>query len=150
MHPTFPNLPDLPSEYLLSKFSPRLTHSQERFPVILSCQIDELLLDLLVRMICKKSRDVSTTMCDVMRMTILSANMLEDLKAYLIQMRCAHTEFRLCIVQLACICLWTNGKKTTNKEGTMLVYMYSVHVMYILSHIENWEYLHPCSTADAC
>ena len=30
-------------------------------------------------------------------------------------------------------------KKTTNKEGTMLVY--NVYVMYILSRVENWEYL---------
>ena len=56
------------------------------------------------------------------------------LKAYLIQMRCAHTEVRLCIVQLSCVCLWT-----TNKEGKMLVC--NVHVMYDLSHVENWEYL---------
>ena len=50
-----------------------------------------------------------------------------------------HVEVRLCIVQLSCVCPWTNGKKTTNKKGTMLVY--NVHVMYILSHVENWEYL---------
>ena len=37
------------SEHLLSKFPPRLTHSQERFLVILSCQIDEFLLDLSVK-----------------------------------------------------------------------------------------------------
>ena len=32
-----------------------------------------------------------------------------------------HAEVRLCIVQLSCVCLWTNGKKTTDKDGTMLV-----------------------------
>ena len=52
-HPNFPNLPDLLSEYLLSKFSPRPTHSQEGFLVIFSYQIDEFLLDLSV-----KSNDV--------------------------------------------------------------------------------------------
>ena len=46
------------------------------------------------------------------------------------------------------LCLWTKYKKTTDKEGTMLVYC--VYVMYILSHVENWEHLHPCSAADAC
>ena len=49
-------------------------------------------------------------------------------------MRCAHTEVRLCIVQLSCVCLWTNGKKTTNKEGTMLVYNVYVN---ILSHVKT-------------
>ena len=39
-------------------------------------------------------------------------------------------------------------KKTTNEEGTKLVY--SVFVMYILLHVENLEYIHSCSTADAC
>ena len=29
---------------------------------------------------CQKSRDVSTTMCDVMKMTLVSANMIEDKK----------------------------------------------------------------------
>ena len=43
MHPTFPSLPDLLSEYLLSKFPPRWMHTQERFLVKLSCQIDEVL-----------------------------------------------------------------------------------------------------------
>ena len=28
--------------------------------------------------------------------------------------------------------------------------VYNVYVMYILSRVENWAYLHPCSTADAC
>ena len=28
--------------------------------------------------------------------------------------------------------------------------VYNVYVMYILSRVENWEYLHNCSTADAC
>ena len=55
------------------------------------------------------------------------------------QMRCAHTEVRLCIVQLSCVCLCPNGKKTTNKEGTVLVY--NVYVMSILIRVENWEYL---------
>ena len=32
-------------------------------------------------------------------------------------MRCEHTKVRLCIVQLSCICLWTNGKRQqTRKE----------------------------------
>ena len=39
------------------------------------------------------------------------------------------------------------GKKTTNEEGTMLVY--NVYVMHIVSRVENWEYLRPYSTADA-
>ena len=93
---------------------------------------------------CEKSSDVSATMCDVM----FSENTIVDKKACSIQMRCVHTEVRLCVVQLSCGCLWTNGKKTTNKEGTMLVY--NVYAMHILSRVENWEYLHPCSTTDAC
>ena len=43
MRPTFPNLPGLPSKYLHSKFLPRSAHSPERFLIILSCQIDEVL-----------------------------------------------------------------------------------------------------------
>ena len=62
-----------------------------------------------------------------MKMTIISANMI--------------AEVRLCIVQLSCDFLWTRRRKNkTNKEGTMLVY--SVCVVYILSRVENWEYLH--------
>ena len=57
----------------------------------------------------------------------------------MIEVRCARTEVRLCIVQLSCVCLWTNWKKTTTKERTMLVC--SVYVMYILSHVEDWEYV---------
>ena len=53
-------------------------------------------------------------------------------------MRCAHTEVRLCIVQMSCVCLCTNWKKTTNKEGTMLVY-----AMHILSHVEKMGILTP-------
>ena len=67
-----------------------------------------------------------------MKMTIISANMSEDKNACSIHVWCAHTEVRLCIVQLSCVCLWTNGKKT-NKEGTMS--MYNVYVMYNLSHV---------------
>ena len=47
MGPTFPHIPELLSEHLLSEFSPRLAHSQERFLVILSFQIDVFLLGLL-------------------------------------------------------------------------------------------------------
>ena len=39
MHPTFPNLLNPQSEDLLSKFSPRSTHTQEGSRVILSCTI---------------------------------------------------------------------------------------------------------------
>ena len=49
MCPTFPDLPHLPSEYLLSKLSPRSAHSPEWFLVILSCQIDEFSPDLSVK-----------------------------------------------------------------------------------------------------
>ena len=45
MHPIFPNFLDLLSDVLLSKFHPRLTRSQERFLVILSCQMGEFMLD---------------------------------------------------------------------------------------------------------
>ena len=48
-HPSFPNLPCLPSKHVLSKFSPRSAHIRERFLAILSCQIDELSSDLLVK-----------------------------------------------------------------------------------------------------
>ena len=53
MRRTFPNIPCLPPEYLLSKFSPRSAHSQERLLALLSCQIDELLFDIL-----EKSDDI--------------------------------------------------------------------------------------------
>ena len=43
MHPTFPSLPRLLSKYHLSKFPTRSAHSQERFLVIPSCHIDDLL-----------------------------------------------------------------------------------------------------------
>ena len=46
MLPTFPNLPIPQSEYLLSKFSSRSIHTKERYQVILSCQIVEVLLKL--------------------------------------------------------------------------------------------------------
>ena len=46
MLPTFPNLPDLLSEHLLSKFLPRSAHSQQRYQVRLSCQIDEFLINV--------------------------------------------------------------------------------------------------------
>ena len=49
MHPTFPNLPGPLSRYFLSKFHPRSVKSPERFLIILSCQIDELLPDLSVK-----------------------------------------------------------------------------------------------------
>ena len=49
MRPTFPNLPDLLSEYLFSKFLPQSVHGPERFLVIFSCQIDEFLPDLSVK-----------------------------------------------------------------------------------------------------
>ena len=45
MRPNFPIVPDPQSEYLLSKFLPRSTHTQERFLAKLSCQIDEVLID---------------------------------------------------------------------------------------------------------
>ena len=49
MHPTFPNLPDLLSEYILFKSLPRPAQTQKRLRVKLSCQIDEFLLDLSVK-----------------------------------------------------------------------------------------------------
>ena len=40
------------------------------------------------------------------------------------------------------LCLSVDKReKTTNKEGTTLEY--NVYVMYILSRVKNWEYLHP-------
>ena len=45
MRPTLPNLLNLQSEHLHSKFRPRSAHSLERFVVILSCQIDEFLIN---------------------------------------------------------------------------------------------------------
>ena len=39
------------------------------------------------------------------------------------------------------LCLSVDKREeTTNKEGTMSVH--NVYVMYILSRVENWEYLH--------
>ena len=49
MDPGYSILPCLLSEYLLSKFPLRSAHSQERLVVILSCDIDEFLNDLLVK-----------------------------------------------------------------------------------------------------
>ena len=66
-------------------------------------------------------------------------------KAHSIHGRCGHTEVRLCTVKLNCVCLCVYGKKTTNKERTMLVY--NVYVMFFLSRVENWEHIHPCSTS---
>ena len=50
MHQAFPHLPGLLSKYLLSKNTQRPAHSPERFLVILSCQIDEFLHDLSVKL----------------------------------------------------------------------------------------------------
>ena len=66
------------------------------------------------------------------------------------QVKCAHTEVRLCIEQLSCVCPWTNGKKEKKKNKERKMSVYNDYVMYILSRVENWEYLHLCSTADAC
>ena len=49
MRPTFPNLPNPQSECLLSKSPSRQIHSQERFQVTLSCHVDEVLIDLVLR-----------------------------------------------------------------------------------------------------
>ena len=49
MRSTFPNLPNPQSEYLLSKFSTRSIHTQRRYQVILSCQIDEVLTNLALK-----------------------------------------------------------------------------------------------------
>ena len=50
MRPTFPpNLLNPLSEYLLSKFHPRSAESPERCQVILSCRIDEFLINLSVK-----------------------------------------------------------------------------------------------------
>ena len=57
MRRTIPTLPCLPPEYILSKFFPRSAHSQERFLVILSCRIDEVLIDLL-----EKSDDIQSVL----------------------------------------------------------------------------------------
>ena len=61
MRPIFPILPDPQSECLFAKFSPRSIHIQERFLVILSCQIDELLFDLL-----EKSDDIQLVLRTVL------------------------------------------------------------------------------------
>ena len=49
MRPTFPNLPNPQSECLLSRFWPRLTHTQDRYQEIRSCQIGEDLIDLALK-----------------------------------------------------------------------------------------------------
>ena len=84
---------------------------------------------------CLLLSDVSRTVYDVMTTLVFLRKHDCRHKASSIHVRCAHTEVRLCIVQLSCVCLWTNGKKTTNKERTMLVYNF--HVMYILSRVED-------------
>ena len=38
------------------------------------------------------------------------------------------------------LCLSVDRLEKDNKQGTMLVYI--VYLMYTLSHVENWEYLH--------
>ena len=74
---------------------------------------------------------------------------------YSIHVRCAHTEVRLFIVQLSCVCLWTSWRRKTNnredsdKEETVLVYRCQ-YLCYVQSvTCLNWKNLHPCSTADA-
>ena len=47
--PTFPILPNPQSEYFLSKFPPRSVHTQERYQAILSCRIDEVLINLALK-----------------------------------------------------------------------------------------------------
>ena len=69
---------------------------------------------------------MSATVYDVMTTLVFSENTIVDQKAYLIQMRCAHTEVRLCIVQLSCVCLWTNWKNV-NKRGTNDVCVQCLH-----------------------
>ena len=49
MRATFPNLPNPQSEYLVSKFPPRPAHSQERSQVRLVYQIDEIMIDLVLK-----------------------------------------------------------------------------------------------------
>ena len=49
MRPTFPNLPNPQSDFLLSYFLRRSIHAQERNQVTLSCQIDEVLMDLALK-----------------------------------------------------------------------------------------------------
>ena len=62
------------------------------------------------------------------------------LMAYLIQVRCAQTEVRLCFAQLSCVCLWTNWKKTTNKERRMC----STHVRTTISHVQMFRKVLRC------
>ena len=45
----FPDLPNLIPEYLISRFSPRSAHSQKRYLVLLSCQIDKVLINLALK-----------------------------------------------------------------------------------------------------
>ena len=47
------------------------------------------------------------------------------------------------------LCLSVDKRAKDNKQGTTML-VYNVYVKYILSRVGNWEYLHPCSTADAC
>ena len=43
------------------------------------------------------------------------------------------------------LCLSVDKREKDNKQGRNDVSVQ--HVMYILSRVENWEHLHPCSTA---
>ena len=61
MHQTFPNLPDVLSEYLLSKFLSQPTRTPEISQVILSCQVDEFLIGLL-----EKSDDIQSVLNTVL------------------------------------------------------------------------------------
>ena len=80
---------------------------------------------------CVISRDVSATVCDVMMTLVSLKTRLKTKGPFDAREVCAcRGKTVYCTTEL---CLWTKVKKTTNKEGTMLVY--TVNVMYILSHV---------------
>ena len=96
----------------------------------------------------KISRNVSATMCDVM-MTLVSMKIrLKTQGLFDPYAVCAcRCQTVYCASEL-CLSVDKLEKRQQIRKGTILVY--SVYVMCILSRVENWEYLHPCTTADAC
>ena len=93
---------------------------------------------------------MKSTMCDFV-MTLFCKHDWR-LKACSIHVRCAHTVVRMSIVHLSCVCLWSSWRRKNKQLGRLRqwrdgvsVQDVNVHVMYKLSHVKNWEYLHPVS-----
>ena len=92
------------------------------------------------------SRDVSATMCDVMMTLVSMKTRLKTQGLFDPSEVCAYRGQTVYCTTELCLSV-DKRKKTTNKEGTMLVYR--VYVMYILSHVETWEY-HPAENDYRC